>query len=97
MALEEVSLLLGIWLGTTMLAGGSPAVGLLRVIDTNVREALTDADHVSILVFSMLLGGMVGELLREQGGAALRSCAFSQRGSPVSDHRSQSRVQWTAR
>jgi Na+/H+ antiporter NhaC len=59
-----VSLLLGIWLGTTMMADGNPAAGLLRLIDTNVRDALTDADHVSILVFSMLLGGMVGVMSR---------------------------------
>ncbi|MCD4750201.1 MAG: hypothetical protein K8R59_12595 [Thermoanaerobaculales bacterium] len=65
-----VSLLLGIWLGTTMLAG-DPITGFLRVIDTNVREALADPDHVSILLFSMLLGGMVGVMSRSGGTAGV--------------------------
>ncbi len=62
-----VSLFLGIWLGTSMLAGADPVAGLLRAVDTNVRGALTDADHVSIIVFSMLLGGMVGVMSRAGG------------------------------
>ena len=62
-----VSLVLGVWLGTTMLAGGDPGAGFLRLIDTSVRDALTDADHVSIIVFSMLLGGMVGVMSKSGG------------------------------
>ena len=62
-----IALLMGIWIGTTMVAGGDPAAGFLRLIDTNVREALTDGDHVSIIVFSMLLGGMVGVMSKSGG------------------------------
>jgi Na+/H+ antiporter NhaC len=54
-----VALLVAVWVGTTMLAGGNPGAGFLRLIDTNVRDALIDSDHMSIIVFSMLLGGMV--------------------------------------
>jgi Na+/H+ antiporter NhaC len=61
------SLLVGVWLGTTMLADGNPAAGFLRLIDTSIRDALTDPDHVSIIVFSMLLGGMVGVMSRSGG------------------------------
>jgi Na+/H+ antiporter NhaC len=62
-----VSLFLGVWLGTTMVAGGNPGAGFLRLIDTNVRNALTDPDKVSIIVFSLLLGGMVGVMSRGGG------------------------------
>jgi len=61
-----ISLFLGVWLGTTMLSG-NPAIGFLRVIDTNIRLSLADPDHVSILVFSVLLGGMVGVMSRSGG------------------------------
>ena len=61
------SLVVGVWLGTTMLAGGNTLAGFLRVADTSVRNALTDSDHVSIIVFSMLLGGMVGVMSRSGG------------------------------
>jgi Na+/H+ antiporter NhaC len=54
-----VALLVAVWVGTTMLADGHPGAGFLRLIDTNVRDALIDSDHMSIIVFSMLLGGMV--------------------------------------
>lgn len=60
------SLFLGVWLGTTMLAG-DPGRGFLRVVDTNLRDALADPDHVSILIFSLLLGGMVAVMSRSGG------------------------------
>jgi len=62
-----VALVVGVWIGTTMLAGGNPAAGFFRLIDTNVRDALTDSDHISIIIFSMLLGGMVGVISRSGG------------------------------
>ena len=55
-----VALLMAVWIGTTMVAGGDPAAGFLRLIDTNIRHALVDSDHMSIIIFSLLLGGMVG-------------------------------------
>lgn len=65
-----ISLFLGVWLGATMLVG-NPFWGFLRVIDTNIRLALADPDHVSILVFSVLLGGMVGVMSRSGGTAGI--------------------------
>ncbi len=59
-----VSLFLGVWLGATMLAGGDPGLGFLRVIDTEIRTVLTDSDRISIILFSMLLGGMVAVMSR---------------------------------
>ena len=61
-----VALAVGVWMGTTMIAG-NPAAGFLRLIDTNVRDALSEPDHVAIIIFSMLLGGMVGVISRSGG------------------------------
>jgi Na+/H+ antiporter NhaC len=62
-----VALLVAVWVGTTMLAGGKPLAGFLRLIDTYVRDALIDSDHMSIIVFSMLLGGMVAVISKSGG------------------------------
>ncbi len=62
-----LSLFLGVWLGASMLAGGNVALGFLRVVDTHMRGALVDSDHISIILFSLLLGGMVGVMSRAGG------------------------------
>jgi Na+/H+ antiporter NhaC len=50
-----------------MVAGGNPAAGFLRMLDTNILDALVEPDHMSIIVFSMLLGGMVGVISKGGG------------------------------
>ena len=62
-----LSLFVGVWLGATLLADGNAAAGFLRVVDTYARDALTDPDKVSIILFSILLGGMVGVMSRSGG------------------------------
>lgn len=62
-----LSLFLGVWLGASMVAGGSVALGFLRTVDTSMRGALVDSDHISIILFSLLLGGMVGVMSRAGG------------------------------
>ena len=68
------SLFVGILTGTFLMAyygGASPANalggGLLRVVDTYVVGSLFDADHVTIIVFTMLIGGMV-RIISVNGG-----------------------------
>ena len=65
LALRQVvpALLSGVWIGAWIGYGG-PLTGILRTIDTYVVDALSDPDHVAILVFSLLLGGMVGIISR---------------------------------
>ena len=60
------SLFVGILTGTFIMAlyaGQGPAEslfgGVLRVVDTYIVGALYDADHVRIIVFTLLIGGMV--------------------------------------
>ncbi|MFO7652620.1 MAG: Na+/H+ antiporter NhaC family protein [Candidatus Krumholzibacteriia bacterium] len=59
-----VALLLGVWLGATILTGFNPLTAFLRVGDQFLVMALADASHASIVLFSTTLGGMVGILAR---------------------------------
>ena len=68
------SLFVGILTGTFIMAyygGASPASalggGLLRVVDTYVVGSLFDADHVTIIVFTLIIGGMV-RIITANGG-----------------------------
>jgi len=66
-----IALLAGIWLGATFIYFGNPALGLLRTLDTYLIQALTDSDHVAIVLFSLILGGMVGIVARSGGTRGL--------------------------
>ncbi len=58
-----VALLLGVYCGALIITG-NPAAAFLRVGDTYLLGALADESHASILLFSAILGGMVGVLSR---------------------------------
>ena len=72
-ALREVvvALFLGVWAGATILAGWHPVAGLARAVDTYVVDALADRDHARVVLFSLLLGGMVGIVTRSGGTAGI--------------------------
>lgn len=61
-----LSLFLGVWLGTTLLGGGDPIPGLLASI-TNLVQALADYDHASVIIFTVMIGGLVS-LIAKSGG-----------------------------
>ncbi len=63
------ALLAGIWLGALAVAGYNPLQATWRLIDQYVVPALgnTDSGHTQIVVFSLLLGGMVGIISRNGG------------------------------
>ena len=67
--LKEVvtSLFIGVWLGALLYGGLNPVTATMRAIDTFITPALADIDHASIIVFSFLLGGMVG-VMGKSGG-----------------------------
>lgn len=76
LVIKEVisSLFIGILTGTFLMAyygGASPASalsgGVLRVVDTYVVGSLFDADHVTIIVFTLIIGGMV-RIITVNGG-----------------------------
>jgi len=63
------ALFAGVWLGALAVAGWNPLTAVWRVIDTYAVPALGDVDggHTQIVVFSLLLGGMVGVVARNGG------------------------------
>lgn len=62
-----VSLFLGVFGGAMIVTAWHPAAALGRTVDRFIVPALADSDHVSIIVFTCLLGGMVG-LITKSGG-----------------------------
>lgn len=61
-----LSLFAGIWIGALFLVSLNPFAGTAQSLDLLVN-ALVDADHIAIIVFSLLLGGMVGVMSRGGG------------------------------
>ncbi len=64
------ALVAGVWLGAGLVYD-SAFGGALRTVDRYIVDALSDGDHISIVVFSMFLGGMVGVMSRAGGTAGL--------------------------
>ncbi|MEN8006445.1 MAG: Na+/H+ antiporter NhaC family protein [Candidatus Krumholzibacteriota bacterium] len=58
-----VALVLGVYCGS-LIVTGNPGSAFLRVGDTYLVGALADDSHAAILMFSSILGGMVGVLSR---------------------------------
>ena len=64
------ALLLGIWLGATALNSFTPkgaAVGLLDSFEVFVAGTIVKPDHAAIILFTMMIGGMVGIITRNGG------------------------------
>lgn len=62
-----VSLTLGIFSGALILYNWNPITAFARSIDSIIAPALADSDHAKIVIFSMLLGGMIGLISRSGG------------------------------
>ncbi len=61
-----LSLLAGLWLGTTILVGGNPILGLRELVDQMVA-VFGDAGNTRIIIFSLLVGGLIA-LVQASGG-----------------------------
>jgi Na+/H+ antiporter NhaC len=62
-----ISLFAGVWLGAFLWTGLNPLSAFLRSVDTFALPALADSDHAAIIIFSLLIGGMVGIIGRNGG------------------------------
>ncbi|MBU8921437.1 MAG: Na+/H+ antiporter NhaC family protein [Bacteroidales bacterium] len=66
-----IALLAGVWLGSLVVTGFHPVISITRIVDHYVINTLSGpeegADHMSILIFTLLLGGMVGITSRMGG------------------------------
>lgn len=68
------SLFLGIWIGAWMLYGfdvKSFFWSFLHSVDKYIFHTLQDGDHIAIIVFSLLIGGMVAIISRNGGMAGV--------------------------
>jgi Na+/H+ antiporter NhaC len=65
-----ISLFLGVWLGAWLITGGSLGgifTGFFDTISVYIVPGIADPDRVSIIVFTLLIGGMVG-IITANGG-----------------------------
>lgn len=65
-----LSLFLGVWIGGWIVSGNAAMgwiTGFFDAVNTYTLEAITDSGHASIIVFSLMIGGMVG-LVQKGGG-----------------------------
>jgi len=62
-----ISLFLGIWFGSFIWVGLNPITATMRTIDHFAVPSLANGDHTSIIIFSLLLGGMVAVMGRTGG------------------------------
>lgn len=83
-----LSLVLGLWLGTTIIVGGNPIGGLRELADQAVA-VFTSETNASILIFCLLVGSLVA-LVQASGGvrgfiqwARRRGWGTSRRGAEV--------------
>ncbi len=62
-----IALFCGIWLGVTFFYDYNPFLSFLHTLDEYIIKAITDPERISILIFSLVLGGMVGVITRSGG------------------------------
>ena len=64
------ALFLGVWVGAALIAGLSlrgVGEGLFATFQVYILDALADPDHAAIVLFSLMIGGMVG-IVQKNGG-----------------------------
>ena len=63
------ALFVGIWLGAALTYGGTTGTwnGLLDAISVYAVGAVTDASHTSLIMFTFMIGGLVGLIARNGG------------------------------
>ena len=62
-----ISLFIGIWSGAILIYNYNPFVAFFHSFDTHVVNAIADSEHASIIIFTLLFGGMIG-LISKNGG-----------------------------
>jgi Na+/H+ antiporter NhaC len=76
-----VALALGVWLGAFLLEDLSLLGSFARLLDTHLVGAIADRGHASILLFSLLLGGMLGLMTQSGGSRGLAGWVHSETAS----------------
>lgn len=76
-----LALVAGVWLGAFLLTNLSIVGSFARLLDDHVVGAVATRGHASILVFSLLLGGMLGLVTHNGGARGLASWVRAERSS----------------
>lgn len=66
-----VSLAAGIYMGAFFIYDYDPVSALFRLADVFILNALIDKDHMYIVLFTLMIGGVVGVISRNGGTAGL--------------------------
>ncbi len=66
-----VSLFIGIYIGAILIYNFNPLTALLRLADTLIINVLVNPDHMYVIVFTLLIGGVVGVISQNGGTEAL--------------------------
>ena len=66
-----ISLLIGIFVGAIFFYNFNLLEAFLRTIDTIIPSVLLDFSHINIVIFSMMIGGLVGIVSKNGGMEAL--------------------------
>ena len=77
-----LSLFLGAFSGALLLHGGNPWTAFHELLIGRLIPSLTDRWNISVLVFTLLMGGLVEVLNRNGGMAALSARVMGQSRSP---------------
>ncbi|MCD6451785.1 MAG: Na+/H+ antiporter NhaC family protein [Acidobacteria bacterium] len=62
-----IALFAGVWLGAFFIYDYNPFTSFLHALDNYYVTTLTDYNHAAILLFSLILGGMVGVMSKSGG------------------------------
>jgi Na+/H+ antiporter NhaC len=86
LALRQVipAMFLGIWLGAALVYGSVIGIwtGLLDIVTIYALDALTDSGHGSIIIFSLMIGGMVGVISKNGGTRGIVNLITRQASTP---------------
>jgi Na+/H+ antiporter NhaC len=86
LALRQVipAMFLGIWVGAALVYSSVLGIwyGLLDIITSYALAALTDSGHGSIIIFSMMIGGMVGIISKNGGTRGIVNLITRQASTP---------------
>lgn len=66
-----IALAAGIYAGALFIYNFDPLIAMLRFADKFMVEALTDRDHMFIILFTLLIGGVVGIISKNGGTTGL--------------------------
>ena len=66
-----VSLLVGVFCGAMIMTRGNPADALVNMLEEHIVGQIADPDHLKTILFTLLLGAMIGVMSGSGGTAAM--------------------------